>query len=98
MSPSTQENCRPDHNNYRYDAEGNRLEAIHAGQDPAYTVRFVYFNGQVVADLLGNNSLRSRYLRGDKTDQLFGNVAKLGGQCSHDAHFADRAKGPGLRA
>jgi RHS repeat-associated protein len=63
---------------YTYDALGERIEEDKWQSSPGTTAktRFVLSNGQVAADLDGNNAnaVLERYLWGDTVDQLFARI------------------------
>jgi RHS repeat-associated protein len=76
---------------YDYDAFGNRVEQdvtisgtttvqryANDGWNPDTPAGPGNFKWEIYADLNGSNGLETRYLRGDKVDQLFGRIASGG--------------------
>jgi len=76
---------------YKYDAFGNRVEKDVTASGVTTTQRYAYdgwnsdtpagvgnVKWEVFADLDGTNALQTRYLRGDRVDQLFARIASDG--------------------
>jgi RHS repeat-associated protein len=65
---------------YVYDVFGDRIEKdVYTASTNTTTVsRYAYDGQDVWADLDGTNTLQTRYLRGDATDQLFARIGASG--------------------
>src|SRR5262249_28874723 len=73
---------------FRYDVFGNRLEKdVWTPATGMSVTRFAYDGQDVWADLNGNNALQTRYLHGDKVDQLF---ARIGADGTAGWYLTDR--------